>query len=133
MGTADFQQPCAAGSTRPVVLIVEDEVLIRLLLAEALRNAGYEVLEAADADEALSVLQTMPSPDVLVTDVRMPGAMDGLQLASHVRGMKPTLGLIVTSGHAPAERAIGLADAFVPKPYDLGRIVGVVRGLAPTS
>ena len=132
MAAADCQQPCAVQPSRTVVLIVEDEILIRMLLADALRQADFEVIEAANGDEALSVLHTSPDPDVLVTDVRMPGSVDGFELAAYVRRTKPGLKVIITSGHAGPDGAIGLADAFLAKPYELGAIVGSIRSLMET-
>jgi CheY-like chemotaxis protein len=129
MAAADFLDLGAANSARPVVLIVEDEVLIRMLLSEALRQAGYDVIEAADADEAIEVMQVATSPDLLITDVKMPGSVDGLGLAAYVRRTRPGLKVIVTSGHAGPDGAIGVADAFLPKPYDLDHIVQRVRAL----
>jgi DNA-binding NtrC family response regulator len=129
MMAADFNEPYADGEPRATVLIVEDEVLIRMLLSEALRSAGFEVIEAADADEALAVLHTSPCPDTLITDVKMPGQIDGLGLAQIVRRTQPQLKVIVTSGHAAADAATEIADAFVRKPYDLGGLVRQVRAL----
>ena len=123
MAAADCQQPCSSPESRAVVLIVEDEILIRMLLAEALRQADYDVIEAANGDEALSVLHTSPDPDVLITDVRMPGSIDGFELAAYVRRTKPGLKVIITSGHAGPDRAVELADAFLHKPYELSAIV----------
>lgn len=128
MAAADLEVPSAA-SSRLLVLIVEDEILIRMLLSEALRHEGYAVIEAANADEALLVLHASPNPDVLVTDVRMPGTVDGFQLAAYVRRTRPELKVIITSGHAGADGARGLADVFLPKPYELGAIVGSIRTL----
>ena len=129
MAAAEFQQPSTARSARLVVLIVEDEVLIRMLLADALRQADCDVIEAANAEEAFAVLHTSTEPDVLVTDVRMPGSVDGFELAAYVRRTKPGLRVIITSGHAGPDGPIDLADAFLPKPYDLGAIVGRIRSL----
>jgi CheY-like chemotaxis protein len=133
MAAADFHEPCTDCSARTVVLIVEDEILIRMLLAEALRQADYDVVEAVNAEEALAVLHTSPCPDVLVTDVRMPGSVDGFELAAYVRRTKPELKVIITSGHAGPDGAIGLADAFLPKPYQLGAIVSRIRMLMETD
>ena len=72
MAAADVEEPCAGSAPLGVVLIVEDEILIRALLSEALRQEGYAVIEAANADEAFMVLHATPDPDVLITDVRMP-------------------------------------------------------------
>jgi CheY-like chemotaxis protein len=128
MAAADLEVPSAV-SSRLLVLIVEDEILIRMLLSEALRQEGYAVIEAANADEALLVLHASPNPDVLITDVRMPGTVDGFELAAYVRRTRPALKVIITSGHAGADGARGLADAFHPKPYELGAIVGSIRTL----
>jgi CheY-like chemotaxis protein len=114
---------------RPTVLVVEDEILIRMLVSESLRHAGCEVVEAATAEEALEVLSATHGPDVLVTDVRMPGALDGLELASRVRKARPGLKVVITSGHAPAQNTAGLADAFLAKPFALEHLVGRVRAL----
>lgn len=114
---------------RPTVLVVEDEPLIRMMVSESLRQDGWEVFEAACADEALDVLAATNSPDVLVTDVKMPGAMDGLELAAQARKARPALKVIITSGHAPALKSDGLADAFLPKPFALEHLVGQMRAL----
>jgi CheY-like chemotaxis protein len=129
MAAADLEKPCAANARLRVVLIVEDEILIRMLLSEALRQEGYAVIEAANADEAFTVLHATPNPDVLVTDVRMPGAVDGFELAAFVRRTRPELKVIITSGNAGPGGALGLADAFLPKPYELGAIVSRIRTL----
>ena len=100
-----------------------------MMVSESLRRAGCEVFEAASADEALDVLSTSSGPDVLVTDVKMPGAVDGLELASRARQACPGLKVVVTSGHALAQNASGLADAFLAKPFALKHLVGRVRAL----
>jgi CheY-like chemotaxis protein len=114
---------------RPAVLVVEDEILIRMLVSESLRDAGCEVVEAATADEALEVLSATRGPDVLITDVKMPGALDGLELASRVRKARPGLKVVITSGHARPQNTAGLADAFLAKPFALEHLVGRVRAL----
>lgn len=127
MAAADLDAPRAPKAV--VVLIVDDEVLIRMLLSDVLRQAGYQVIEAANADEAVVLLNSSPDPDILVTDVRMPGTTDGFALAAFVRRTKPDLKVIITSGHAGPNGAIDLADAFLPKPYPLDSIVRHVRML----
>jgi CheY-like chemotaxis protein len=129
MAAADVEEPSAASVPVRVVLIVEDEILIRMLLSEALRQEGYAVIEAANADEAFIVLRATPNPDVLITDVRMPGTVDGFGLAAFVRRTRPELKVIITSGHAGPDGALGLADAFLPKPYELSAIVRRIRTL----
>ena len=118
---------------RPMVLVVEDEILIRMMVSESLRQAGCEVVEAASADEALEVLELSASPDVLVTDVKMPGSVDGLELASRVRKTLPGLKVVITSGHALAQNTFGLADAFLAKPFGLDQLVGQVRALVDAA
>lgn len=115
---------------RAVVLVVEDEPLIRDVLAQALRDAGCEVVEAAGAEEALRALEAQVRPDVLVTDVKMPGPVNGFELAVRMRAVRPGLRVIVTSGDASAEGARGVADEFLPKPYGLGEMVHRVQSLA---
>jgi DNA-binding response OmpR family regulator len=110
------------------VLVVEDEVLIRMTLAAVLRDEGFTVIEACDADEALIALATT-SIDLLLTDVRMGGAMDGLDLAMQVKSTRPDLKIVVVSGHLAAGETHGIADAFVPKPYLAENVVERVRAL----
>lgn len=95
-------------------------------LAATLRDEGFTVIEACDADEALVALATA-SIDVLLTDVRMGGSMDGLELATRVRSTVPDLKIVVVSGHLAADETHGVADAFVPKPYLAENVVERVR------
>ena len=81
------------------MLIVEDEFLLRMDAAEAIGAAGFEVIEAANADEAIEVLEARPDITVVFTDIQMPGSMDGLKLARAVRGRWPPIKIIATSGH----------------------------------
>jgi CheY-like chemotaxis protein len=81
---------------------VEDEPLIRLLVIDILSEAGFEVLEAQDPAEALTVLKSDEQIDVLLTDVRMRGCMDGFELAEVAKRRRPELRVIVTSGYLPA-------------------------------
>ena len=103
------------------ILVVEDEVAIRLMIADELRMAGFRVIEAANADEGLSVLQTIERVDLMITDVRMPGSIDGLGLADRVRANWPAIKIIVASAH-PSE-CNGRGDAFFDKPYDPASVV----------
>jgi CheY-like chemotaxis protein len=114
MSALEYRSLDVQAPRRLTVLVVDDEVLIRMMLCESLRQAGCEVVEAANADEALTVLATTPDPDVLITDVKMPGALDGLELASRVRQARPSVKVVVTSGHTAAQTAASVADAFRP-------------------
>lgn len=82
------------------VLLAEDEVLIRLVAAEHLRDEGFEVVEAWDGDEAARLLDGPGRFDVLFTDVRMPGLLDGVDVAMHARRRYPTIPVLVVSGYA---------------------------------
>ncbi|MFC5085869.1 response regulator [Microvirga arabica] len=83
----------------PTILVVEDEVLVRLVIADYLRECGYKVYEAVNAGEALEVLQSSRVPiDVVFSDVQMPGEIDGFGLARWVRANKPGVQVILTSG-----------------------------------
>lgn len=109
------------------VLVVEDEPLVRMVAADALADNGIMAWEAADAEEALHVLDEHPSIGLVFTDVNMPGEMNGLGLAHEVSVRRPDISLIVTSG------AVTIADedlpdhgSFLPKPYPTERLVSIV-------
>jgi two-component system, response regulator PdtaR len=124
----------AAVPERPTVLLVEDEVLIRLMVADELRSQGLQVLEASNADEALTILESSLSVHLLFTDVRMPGRMDGFALAKLAQARFPRLKLIIASSREPEEALRTPADAFISKPYDLNKVIEQVeRILAPTD
>jgi DNA-binding response OmpR family regulator len=99
-----------------------------MTLAAVLRDEGFAVIEACDADEALVALATT-SIALLVTDVRMEGSMDGLDLATRVRSTQPDLKIVVVSGHLPANETQGVADAFVPKPYLAETVAARVKAI----
>src|SRR6195256_59668 len=86
-------------SKRPVVLIVEDELLLRMNAVEMIEAAGFEAVEAANADQAINILESRRDITVVFTDIQMPGSMDGLKLARAVRGRWPPIKIMVTSGH----------------------------------
>jgi CheY-like chemotaxis protein len=111
------------------ILVVEDEILIRLMAAEALRDAGFGVLEAGTADEALAILEKEASVDLVFADVRMPGTMDGIALARLLRKTRPDLKIAVASGYSPDWSSPNLADAFIGKPYDVARAVHRIKAL----
>lgn len=112
------------------VLVVEDEVLLRLLLAEELRMAGYTVLEAANGEEALTILRSPLKLDVVVTDLRMPH-MDGAALVRAIRSELPYLKIIVVSGHLPAPDVHQQLDGYFGKPADSSLITQHIRTLCP--
>lgn len=105
-------------STDPVILVVEDEALIRISVAMSLRDLGWEVLEAANAAEALQAMDQREEISVLFTDIDMPGAMNGLGLARAVSERWPVVMIVITSGmNAPSTDELPAGATFVPKPY----------------
>ena len=102
----------------PVVLVVEDEVLIRLDAGDMIREAGFTVVEAADADEAVAILEARTDIVAIFTDIQMPGSMDGLKLARAVRDRWPPVKILATSGNVTLSRNdLPSGGQFLRKPY----------------
>jgi DNA-binding NtrC family response regulator len=109
------------------VLIVEDEVLIRIMLAEALEDEGYRVIEAGTVLEAIALLGQQ-HVDAIITDVDMPGGLTGLDLANFVHASSPGLAVVVTSGRRHLDECgIPPNAQFMPKPYFLPRMLEMLR------
>jgi CheY-like chemotaxis protein len=110
------------------VLVVEDEALIRFTIADDLREAGYRVIEAQDADEAIRILETDGDVRLVFTDIDMPGSMDGLRLSAVIRDRWPPVRIIVTSGKAsPTQSALPSGSRFLTKPYTRAGVLGAMR------
>ena len=108
----------ALGEERPVVLVVEDEYLIRQNAVDLIEKAGFRALEAADADQAIRILESRNDIRIVFTDIQMPGSIDGLKLAHAVRNRWPPIKLIVTSGHmSVSESELPQGGRFFRKPY----------------
>ncbi|MGH6990187.1 MAG: response regulator [Stellaceae bacterium] len=105
---------------------MEDDVLIRALLAARLRMDGVRVIEAADADEAWSYLQAGGVVNLLFSDVRMAGSMDGIELGRRVRAVHRGVRVVLTSGAPPAGSGVD-PDSFIRKPYDFPQLVAQLR------
>jgi CheY-like chemotaxis protein len=115
---------------RPVVLIVEDEFLLRMNAVDMIAGAGFAVVEAANADQAIEILESRPDITVVFTDIQMPGSMDGLKLARAISGRWPPIKIIATSGQLlVSETDLPEGGRFLPKPYSPGQIAGVLREL----
>jgi CheY-like chemotaxis protein len=113
-----------------VVLIVEDEWLLRMLAVEVVEEAGFVALEAGDADEAVALLEARSDIALVFTDINMPGSMDGLKLAQTVRDRWPRVKILVVSGQVRPRHADLPSDScFVEKPYRAGAIVQELRSL----
>ena len=113
-----------------VVLVVEDEPLVRMGICDHLEGSGFTVLEAGTADEAIDILNSRFDIALVFTDVDMPGSMDGLRLAAAVRDRWPPIKIVVTSGHRQVD-AGDLPDdaAFFSKPYNPDKIVDTFRDM----
>lgn len=103
---------------KAVVLVVEDSTIIRLGAVDLVLDAGYEALEACDADEAIRILESRSDIDLVFTDVQMPGTMDGIKLSHYIRDRWPPVRLIVASGKAILEESsLPEGSRFFSKPY----------------
>jgi CheY-like chemotaxis protein len=110
------------------ILIVEDEVLTSEYLEFLLREAGYEVIPAASADEAIAVLEHRDDVDLIVTDINLPGGLNGLQLAALVKHRWAAINIIVVTGYSPpTNEEIPTGSLFVPKPYSARKMIEAVR------
>ena len=116
---------------KKLIIVAEDEPLTRMLTAELLEDAGYEVMEAAHADEALAILKSQAGRvRLLFTDIHMPGTMDGLELAHIVREHWPKVALIIASNeHTPELNELPEGGIFVSKPYDLEKVISQIDTL----
>lgn len=105
-------------SSDAVILVVEDEILIRMDVVDQLTSLGHSVIEASTGREALEALSKGVGVRILFTDVDMPGDLDGLMLAHEVSRTRPEIGIIITSGKtALGEDALPEGSRFYPKPY----------------
>ena len=112
-----------------VVLIVQEELVIRMDVVEAFETGGFKIFQADTAEKAIDVLQREPAIRVVFTDVELPGTMDGLTLAHYVRHRWPPTILLVGSGHAVLDTgALPSAARFVRKPYSSGNLAEAVLG-----
>ncbi len=113
-----------------VILMVEDEFLLRLDAAETIEKAGFGVVQAANADEAIAILQARSDIRVVFTDIQMPGSIDGLKLASFVRDRWPPIQILVTSGLVKVDTDdLPAGSVFLPKPYRGPEVVATLHKL----
>ncbi|WP_284947224.1 response regulator transcription factor [Acidisoma cladoniae] len=115
------------------ILLVEDEPLIRSIMADEFLDAGFRVIEAQDGDEALAILADPPTRlTLLVTDINMPGEADGMAVAARLRRDCVSVPIIFTTGHPESLdrlRAMGGAEHIIPKPYSPAKLVALARQL----
>jgi len=116
--------------SEPVVLVVEDESIIRMQAVVIIEEAGYNVVEACNADEAIAILKTREDIGIVVTDIEMPGSMDGIKLARAIRDQWPPIELIITSGrYRVRTNQLPPRAQFMPKPYTPNVLVTAIRRL----
>jgi len=115
---------------KPFILVVEDHPIIRTGAVALVIDAGFDVLEAGDADEAISVLERRSDIGLVFTDVEMPGTMDGIKLTHYIRDRWPSVKLIAASGKAIVDEShLPTGARFFPKPYNDDTIVEAILGL----
>jgi two-component system, response regulator PdtaR len=112
----------------PVILTVEDELLIAEYLGNILKEAGFEVVAAANADEAIAILEQRSDIRIVITDINMPGSMDGLKLAAAVRHRWPPIEIIVATGRAPPRmEELPRGSQLLAKPYAREKVLAAVQ------
>jgi CheY-like chemotaxis protein len=109
----------------PVLLVVEDEVLIRISVCDFLRNSGFTVIEAGGAREALAVLKVRTDVALVVTDIHMSGSMEGVDLIREIRKLYPAVKVIAASAYRNTEPV----EASVTKPYSLDGLLVVIKSV----
>ena len=114
-----------------IALVVDDESFARLFAVQVLLDMGFYVLEACDADEGIELLRDNEDVTIVFTDISMPGALDGVDLARHVRAVRPDAALLVTSGHSlPPGTEAEVVSAFLPKPYTASILIEAIQRAA---
>jgi two-component sensor histidine kinase len=120
----------AMPSLHPAVLVVEDEMLLRMRAVDMVEDAGFTPVEAVNADDALAILESRPDIELLFTDVQMPGSMDGLKLAYAVHERWPLIKIILVSGQLKLTDTDKPADSrFFGKPIDAKQMIGEMQDM----
>lgn len=120
-----------AKTKRPVVLVVEDEPLLRMMAVDLVEDAGFDVVDAADATQAVAILETRTDIRIVFTDIDMPRGMDGMKLAAAIRDRWPPIEIILTSGYFTEENVrMPPRSVFFPKPYVVEKVVETLRRMA---
>lgn len=130
----DGEEVAVSSAPKDLILVVEDEALIRMHSTDIIRDLGFEVVEAVNADQAVSILESNPRVSVVFTDIQMPGSMDGMLLAAVVRHRWPPVALLITSGKVrPGGADLPAGARFIQKPYspsELGQQLHALTGHA---
>ena len=119
---------------KAVVLIIEDEALIRMDAVSMVEDAGVVVVEASNADDAIKILDSRHDIEVVFTDINMTGSMDGLKLAHFIRRRWPPIHLIVTSGmEVPSDEEMPMNGRFIRKPYTAAHVAAALSEFRPAA
>jgi two-component system, response regulator PdtaR len=114
----------------PAILVVDDEVLVRLDLVDTIQDAGFPTFEAGGADEAIRLMEKHPEIAVLFTDIDMPGTMDGLKLSHYVRHRWPPVRIVITSGHVfTTPEEMPDQSTFIAKPHQQADLQSLFRAI----
>lgn len=120
--------PAAA---RRVVLVVEDEPIQRMMAVDMVEEAGFEAVEARDADDAVAILESRPDIRLVFTDIDMPRGMDGMRLAALIRSRWPPIELILVSGRVRLrQEELPARGVFFSKPYAEAEVVAAMQRMA---
>jgi CheY-like chemotaxis protein len=132
-GLTEFGMTCmqpADTAKTIVILVAEDEMLVRMATTDVLQDRGYHVVEARDGVEALAILELRDDVAALLTDVAMPN-LNGIALAKVVATRWPRVGIVIMSGAIPADLQLPQGAHFLPKPFDPGRLVQEIESVLP--
>ncbi len=120
--------PNTQAAEKAVVLVVDDEAILRMTTVDLVEEAGFDALEAVDADEAVRIMEARRDVRVMLTDVDMPGSMDGVALAACVRDRWPSIEIIMVSGKVRLRaQDIPARGLFFSKPYDSEHVVAALH------
>jgi DNA-binding NtrC family response regulator len=114
---------------RLTILVVEDEILLSMAVTDELRQQGFNVAEAANPDEALSIIQSGIPIQLVLTEITMSGTNDGVGLADTIRAEYPEVRVVIASGHPLETELDHEVDGFFQKPYDISKLVVFIKAL----
>jgi two-component sensor histidine kinase len=122
--------PTELSTAKPIVLIVEDEMLLRMRAVDLVEDAGFSALEAVNADDALALLESRSDIELLFTDIQMPGSMNGLKLAHAVHERWPSIKIILVSGQVtPNEEDRPAESRFFGKPVEVQQMIAELQAM----
>lgn len=127
---ASFARDFEGRDPNAVILVVEDELFVRLMAIDAIEDAGYEAVGVETGDEALTLLDSRDDIGLLFTDIKMPGEIDGLELAARVQARWPALPILLTSGHLfHGDASMPRTIPFLQKPYRARTLIAEISRL----